>query len=432
MKGLTNALSQSTHTGSDIGDLVYAVNNTGANIVKNQKVWLNKHNLDESESEFTQTGRNYHQKFYPIFDSNNNFSILDRVYRYKWIYNTDDKTWTVSATSDTSSTAPVSTNLFLQYHNNTYYGLNNHSSWNSTGAYYNFKYNETDKEPIQQGYWINDTYKVVWVSGYTYNLIKVSDASVLYTFDFSSVRGYISTIIYKNNKILIITDNNSGNNVYWYSFNLEQDYVVPDFVPTVTEIAAIDNSPIRTVGNSKYVCYYTGIENGDYLFSLDDRRDVDATIRTLYAYKIVDNDIISATDLQADLQALVNQPCSIFYDDRVKRLYVSTNDKIYLFTWKSGEFINENITINPLDYITPYSDSYAFCFAISDDMTTLFLLGYHSSSSGTAIAFKRKTTSDDWYAENFAQCSSLSLTGFATGETDSQGRYEVSTVLGEA
>ena len=65
-------------------------------------------------------------------------------------------------------------------------------------------------------------------------------------------------------------------------------------------------------------------------------------------------------------------------------------------------------------------------------MTTLFLLGYHSSSSGTAIAFKRKTTSDDWYAENFAQCSSLSLTGFATGETDSQGRYEVSTVLGEA
>ena len=428
MYGITNS-QNIIQTGGSGGDTVYAVNNTGANITEGQKVWLNKHNLDESESEFTQTGRNYHQKFYPIFDSNNNFSILNSIYRYKWIYNTDDKTWTVS---DTSITSVYSNNLFLQYHNNTYYGLSNLGDWNSVGALYNFKYNETDKEPVNQGYWINDTYKVVWVSGYTYNLINNNDSSIIYTFDFSSVRGYISTIIYKNNKILIITNNTTGNNVYWYSFNLEQDYVVPDFVPTVTEITAIDNSPIRTVDRSKYVCYYTGIENGDYLFSLYNRTDVDATISTLYAYKIVDNDIISATDLQTDLQALVNQPCHIFYDDRVKRLYVSTNDKIYLFTWKSGEFVNENITINPLDYITPYSDSYAFCFAISDDMTTLFLLGYHSLSSGTAIAFKRKTTSDDWYAENFAQCSSLSLTGVATGNKDEQGRYEVSTVLGEA
>lgn len=419
MKGLTNAVATSGASG---GDIIYAINNTGADITKGQKVWLNKHNLDESESAFSQYDRIYYYKYYPIFDSNNNFSILDDQYRYKWTYNTDDKTWTIS---DTSITSIYTSNFFLQYHNNTYYGLNL-NSWSYTDSYYNFKYNETDKEPVNQGYWINDTYKVVWVSNYIYNLINNNDSSIIYTFDFSSIRAYITTIIYKNNKILIITNNTTGNNVYWYRINLEQDYVGPDSSLTVTPLVALDNSVVRT---KNVIMYYTGIENDDYLFTLDTTNDTLPKIRTLYAYKIVDNDIISAIDLQADLQALVGQSCYIFYDDRVKRLYVSTNDKIYLFTWKSGEFINENITINPLDYITPYDTSTGFCFALSDDMTTLFLHGITTSQRGTAYAFKRKTTSDDWYAENFAQCSSLSLTGFATGVTDLQKKYEVKTVL---
>ena len=423
MKGLTNALSQSTHTGSDIGDLVYAVNNTGANIVKNQKVWLNKHNLDESESEFFRTGADFANRCYALFDSDNNFSHLNFSTRYKWIYNTDDKTWTVSEIPISN----VVNGMFLVYHNNDYY-LTYLNNWMSSGGLFNFKYNDTLYEYDVGGYWINDTYRVVYVSSYTYNLIKVSDASVLYTFDFSSVRGYVSTIIYKNNKILIITNNTSGNNVYWYRINLEQDYVGPDSSLTVTPLVALDNSLVRT---KNVIMYYTGIENDDYLFTLDTTNDANATPRALRAYKIVDNDIIAATDLQTDLQALVGQPCQIFYDDRVKRLYVSTTEKIYLFRWLSGEFFNVNITINPLDYITPYNNSYAFCFGVSDDMTTMMLQNKHASSSGTMVALKLATVSDEIYAENFAQCSSLSLTGFATGETDSQGRYEVNTVLPE-
>lgn len=421
MYGITN--SQNIIQSGGDGDSVYAVNNTGADITAGQKVWLNKHNLDESESEFSQRNGDFRNKTYFIFDSNNNFSSLSLNYRYKWAYNTDDKTWTVSENPYAGGMGGAC----LLYHNNDYYAtLMN--SWTTNTSLYNFICNETVFENDKSGYKINDTYKVVYVSSYTYNLINSTDESIIYTFNFSGVKSYIYTIIYKKNKLLIITGNNTGNNVYWYSINLEQDYVVPDFVPTVTPLAELDNSVVRT---KNIILYYTGLENGDYLFTSQNDRSSGGETSTLYVYKIVNNDIISATDLQADLQALVGQSCYIFYDDRVKRLYVSTSDyKIYMFTWKSGEFINENITINPLDYITPYG--YGISFAISDDMTTAALQGWYSSSNGMIIALKRKTTSDDWFAENFAQCSSLSLTGIATGNTDEQGRYEVSTVLGES
>ena len=78
MKGLTNA-TLSSMNGS--GKLLYAINNTGKDIVRGQKVWLNQHNNIDLTSSWLSGGyADFIDGFSFFFNADNNFSNIFNVF----------------------------------------------------------------------------------------------------------------------------------------------------------------------------------------------------------------------------------------------------------------------------------------------------------------------------------------------------------------
>ena len=84
--------------------------------------------------------------------------------------------------------------------------------------------------------------------------------------------------------------------------------------------------------------------------------------------------------------------------------------------------------------VTEFTNIHAdgvFILSLTDDLTTA-ALGYRRESSRyiypTTVLYKF-TEGSGWTIVDESAVNSFTITGFATGETDAEGKYEINTVL---
>lgn len=429
MKGLTNA---AVLTQSGMGNLVYAVNNTGSEIVKGQKVWLNKHNDTSLDSDWTSSDVDSYTKGKFIFpNADNNFVAYNGSdTRHVGTYNIDEQTWTIADTT----LANQNTSFYnMNYMNGKYYGWYINPSYGMYGSYIPntviYDNNETF-EFFPDALILSDEWKIeLGDENYKYKIWdRINTDRPAIDLDCSANEEKLFTAFSEGNTIFFLMKSKDGTcycrsiTIRGYGDGVSSGWITSICLPY--KQAAVIQPCIK---------YYTGINAGDYLIT-------DSTVNTslnrgygLIIYKInslKENGIIVADDLPDDLQALIGTACVARYDDRTKRLYVSNDTDFYLFDFVDGKFVNANLTFDKSSLFTLYNHNYTF--SVSDDKTTIFVNGTISSTEGKIQILKLSNPDDiEWYAENYLQRNALSLTGFATGKTDIRGYYEIQTVLPE-
>lgn len=428
MKGLTNA----TNTSNDAkGDVVYAVNNTGGDILAQQKVWLNKHNNTDLESSWISGGySSYISGFALFFNANNNFLALSRAATaFYALYDNDDKTWTLNTVSVTPSVLNnlVAYNNFIEAEN-CYYGfyINNTAvkSMASVTVDGNFTVKTYEDEIVLSEQWAfkkTDT-------DYVFEVVdRINTSRPHISFNFSEYQENIYTVLLDNdNEFLFITKSEIDNEVRFRKTEIcwnKTDWLLLTPLGKYPRVEPYITQPT--------IKYFTGIDNGDYLITTSSVIDDSWNKRyNLIIYKITNDGVVIAQDLPTDLHNLIDKPCLVRYDKRTKRLYISNDADFYMFVFDGTTFVLQTLDFDKTNLIVPYEGSYNF--SVSDDRTTIAIQAQTSVSSGKFNVLKLTTPDDDeWYAENYAQVNAYSLTGYCTGKTDGLGRAEIRTALPE-
>lgn len=411
MYGITN--SQNIIQSGGGGDAVYAVNNTGADITAGQKVWLNKRNIDTQNYSVFEHG-NSSNKIFPNFITNDDIIIMQGSYCNELVYNLETNSWT----------------------NNT---LNNRNSKNflriidgitfTIDSVYNSKSNIIQQEQNIEvnGYYLGQNIAITYKNSSSCSLLTVDPTTwevgeEFTTLSFDNYRNSCQSAFYdvENKKIFM---NGSG---------LYKVFDVTD-LSTPTELKSVSYTfPGRNLQ------FFTGVGENHYIISQNGNTPnpttPDAEEGALIIYQLdADYNLVEPQNLPANLLALLNQPCRIQYNNDNQILTVGTETNIFVFKFNKETKIFEELAINfnfPTEFTQP-AGRFWKCY-LSNDMTTAIIIGFATLSSQRYCAYKLVNKNNEWYADRFNIKNSLTLTGFATGKTDDQGRYEVSTVLGES
>lgn len=411
MKGITNAITQSGSGGG--GDIVYAVNNTGSEIVANQKVWLNKHNLDENEA-YQYKPSQLSTQYLAVFDNDDNFLLyncLSTSQDYNVTYNPDLKTWSEEALE--KKTAAVNNPSFMRFVNNEVIVYTNKYVNNDTTIFSGLV--NKDRNTGYTGLYLGGGYRVKYSSNSVFVLEYPGEYGGSQTKEISGFGGYLATAIILDNRLFIAD----------YKGNYKICTTTGDVIKEKTNALFSTSYPIQ---------FFTGLNPGDYVLLNTGKNQSSYEASPLAIYQFdSDHNLIEPTDLPEDLRVLIGQNAFIQYYNNLNILTVGTIDNVYMFKFDGTKFVNMNITIQlPTDSKIDTSSSYRLFF--SQDMTSAVISYKRDTSSLIYYAcgfYKLKTASEDWYADTFPQFSANTLTGKATGNTDEQGRYEVKTVLGE-
>lgn len=425
MRGITNS-QNIIQSGGGGGDTVYAVNNTGAAITAGQKVWLNKHNLDENVA-YQFVGGKSSTTFLVSFDDDNNFIMFNtntygRPYIYS-TYNTETKSWnneTISASSTINggkffriiSGTPI-------VHTSSGQGISN-----NTTIYSGVISRTFDK--VYTGLYLGSGYRVYFKDTKTFVLERPRnyagpDGQVepILT-ELTGFNGYLVTACMLKGKLFVM-DNKGTYKLY----QVAPSGVTP--LATITNDVLSDNYPIQQ---------FTGLNKGDYVFYNTNKGQPNYEATSLNILQFDENyNLVEPQNLPGDLQKLIGQNAFVQYYNDTNILTVGTATNVYMFKYENGVFTNMNISISLPTESTIHNTDATYRLFISKDMTSA-VITYRKQSSSLLFFdsgfYKLKTSSDAWYADTFPQFAEQTLTGFATGDTDEQGRYEVSTVLGES
>ena len=353
MKGLTNA----TNTSNDAkGDVVYAVNNTGGDILAQQKVWLNKHNNTDLESSWISGGySSYISGFALFFNANNNFLALSRAATaFYALYDNDDKTWTLNTVSVTPSVLNnlVAYNNFIEAEN-CYYGfyINNTAvkSMASATVDGNFTVKTYEDEIVLSEQWAfkkTDT-------DYVFEVVdRINTSRPHISFNFSEYQENIYTVLLDNdNEFLFITKSEIDNEVRFRKTEIcwnKTDWLLLTPLGKYPRVEPYITQPT--------IKYFTGIDNGDYLITTSSVIDDSWNKRyNLIIYKITNDGVVIAQDLPTDLHNLIDKPCLVRYDKRTKRLYISNDADFYMFSdqddfWKKDKVTKTVDFMQTFDY----------------------------------------------------------------------------------
>ncbi len=397
MKGLTNA----TYSSNDAGDTVFALNNTGADIVANQKVWLNKHNLDENVA-YEYAGYNSSSSACAFFNEDNNIVVMtSSSQKPLYIYNSDTKTWSYQYLSNSFSNTK-----YLKHIEGKVIASNTVavSTLNKT---YNCITDDTLSVPV------------VGIYVYT-NLVIYKDADGIIRS--ATIDANTGDIVNNALEFTKISNNISGafSNGLKYFYTLSNgDYGYYSGISIGDGNATRIKSGTSEVYQN-YIKYVTGVGPGEYLITTN-------SSNLLQIYKFNEDMLpIEDASLQPDLKALINtEKVFIDYNNDTGVLTIGGMTNVYAFKYNKNTktFENLNITIQLPTEAVPTTDPYRFF--LSDDMTTAFIVPDNTHNA----RYKLATTSNDWYADTYPQFNAFTLTGVATGNIDVQGRYEVRTIL---
>ncbi len=403
VQGSTNAVIQQGRGG---GDMVTAVNNTGAALSIGDKVWLNKHNLDENEA-YSLQSNNVSQLYGAYF-----FNGSD-IYEYnlyanrgsfsRYAYSATEKEWsgtllyTLSLYESGNGIRQVdgkyvAFNCWSRYLAKLNILLNKESGVGINGDYLgdSLVYNKNSRKLAQ----VDETTGV--------------EGEVYYTFNDSSVYSGL-----KDGNVLLLSGTGGS-----YFYNIE----------TLTAPVLLKEVP-----TNKYpIQYVTGLQPGDYALALTKNTSGGYNnLGNLVIYQITeDYALVDPSDLPASLQDLLGTAVSISYLNNI--LTVGTADNVYAFKFENGQFTELGLTITLPPESTDKEEGYPYVFYISEDLTTAVISWrvINPSSPRYSVSFYKLTTSSDgWFAEGFGEVMPQSLTGFAIEAADAGADVEVKTVI---
>lgn len=385
------------------GDSVFAINNTGSDIVAGQKIWLNKHNLDENTA-YEYAGYTNSYSSCAFFNEDNNIVVMTgTTQKPLYTYNPDTKKWSYQYLTNSFSTTKYLKHIKSKV-------IASHTVAVSTlNKTYNCITDDTLSVPVVGVY--VDTNLVI----YKDDEDNIKSATINPTTG-DIVEDKLIFSIGVNSFLSVF----SSGSKYFYNLS-SGDYWYYSDNGTGSGQATLIKTGISEIYKN-HLKYVTGLEVGEYIIT--------TTNDLLQIYKFNEEMLpIEDTSLQPDLKALINNgKVCIDYNNDTGVLTIGSMTNVYAFKYNKSTktFENLNLTINLPTESTPTEEPYRFF--LSDDMTSAFIVPIRTYNA----RYKLATTSDDWYADTYPQRNSLTLTGFATGKTDEQGRYEVSTVLGES
>ena len=177
----------------------------------------------------------------------------------------------------------------------------------------------------------------------------------------------------------------------------------------------------------------TGLATGDLAFVVDNYTNAyteyggNLGVSHLYCYQVQSDGSLLQIH-HPMLETFETTACYVAYDNRSKILAVSTNANAYFFefdtTNKTFSQINVSLSSLPASY-----NNHPYKVAMSPDKSTVVVFARNSSADivnvYTLTTAHHRIVPNSAYYYNLAQ----SYTGFATGETDNNGNYEIKTVL---
>ncbi len=407
------------------GDVVFAVNNTGTAVSAGDKVWLNRHYLAENaayqySSDYT-TG-NY---FSWTFDADDNILAPNASSFYKWRYDPKMQIWSKRLVYDASVYG--------------YYGFRNIDG-------IAFKFSMADKSSASRVYhaFYRDNMFIGVIGGiylgqglclrYTSSAAKAElcrisletgvcgEALAQFSTFFTSSSAYFVNAFLEGNVLLII---DTGKKYYFFDISAVLNEEKPG------EPILLNSGALAT----QAVLYATGVKGGDYLFA----KSAIATnpvndASNLLVYKInSDYSIVSAEDLPTDIANMIGLPCNPNYDNASKILTIGTLDNVFAFRFVNGTFVPLSLAITLPPEASAKCATTPYLFVLSADLTSAVIAWNNTTSASSLVPntgfYKLATAEAGWHADGYAQESSLTFTGFATGNTDENGKIEVVTAL---
>lgn len=432
--GNTNALINIENNSSG-GDLVYANNNTGQEIQINQKVWLNRRDVMPIEQNTFTSGGNYSLMGgrFIFTDINNNFiGVVSNGNGYfKGTFDNQTRSWNLVNNIEFNNNNIIAISYNYNKFSNKYYGYpynNSNTIYQPTETKCIIYNNDETFTTYTDRVKLAENISLRIATRYIYDIYDDTNDSLIKSVDLSTNKEKATSILCEQieenkYKILIITTNTSDV-VREHWIDLEKT-ATHGWISSVNLEEVINNQLVQTT-----IKYYTGLQEGDYLFTNLIINNNSNRLYNLEVYKIENGKIVKALEYNSDIYKYESTPCTCRYDARQKRLYITTQTTYEMFSFdeNSKTFNKIDIVFDTSGIITLYE--YGFSFYVSDDLTTIYLQGETNASSGKVfVVIIPNTQEKNWFADTFAMCSLNSLTGFATGNKNSSDQYEILTIL---
>lgn len=393
---------------------VYAINNTGTDLVEGNKVWLNKHYLSSYDATSGVVGlaKNYVGGAYLAMDNGDVISYLNQTYSssssgvHKYTF--ANSTWT---SQEKYKVGLSKVNKIVDYDGVLV----------ARTLIYDASASTAEDVVLNE-----DTYYQVLGHLIRKDLVlRYSASKVVNLCAYDYTTGTIGEVY---STLSLSTNNVCGCELFGNILALSEQSNTIEF----WDISDLTN-PIRLKVNSTVTGYNivcaTGTSVGDYIIggASYDEKGNNYNVRH-YIYKIAENyQLVDATDIPEQLYNMINQVSYVNFDTRSNILCIGTTTEIEAYKYEDGVFTSLNLGID-LSEKTPLTDC-PFCFSISPNLTTL-ALNYKTASEYSAYCFYHYSTTDNnWYADDYTHSIETSLTGYATGNVDDSGLYEINTVL---
>lgn len=190
---------------------------------------------------------------------------------------------------------------------------------------------------------------------------------------------------------------------------------------------------LSTISLNGNILYATGLNTGDYVFVTDNinayqNNSSTPQVAHLICYQVQSNNTLVQVTVPA-LAQFESTNCFVCYDNRNNVLSVGTSSGAYFYQFDTTvkTFSQIDVTLSGLPTTV---NSFPYKTQMSPDKSTIVVVGKDTSTYNVNVY---TLTSDvhscivpnSQYNYNLV----TSFTGIATGETDTDGNYEIKTVL---
>jgi len=271
------------------------------------------------------------------------------------------------------------------------------------------------------------SFLIYWYSGSirvcTWDKAAGTYSQVLAITDFSSKDG-----LYR-----IFTDTSFGTRMI---ANNNKNYKIYTLSGTST-FTLLSQGNIGTDSNITFIGA-TGLATGDVVFAVDNYTynynayamasgTIPSASSHLFCYKMQSDGLLAYYG-DTQLKLFENTPCYVAYDNRSNILSIGTKDEVYFYEFDTTNKAFNRISVFHTPLPTPTSNV-PLRVQMTPDKSTFVVYGYSSSANPVYVytnqeSYQRIVPNSQYYYD-----LTTSFTGIATGETDEDDNYEISTVL---
>ena len=417
MKGLTNAVVYSGGGGS--GDVVFAVNQTGEEIVAaNKQVYLVRQ-MNFETKQWSASGYNNITNNPPMgrYFADNNFIVTKDL----WSYNENSESWDKVAFSNISLPQYRIIDIIEGKTVYSYYYIRSGNYLSCSICDLN-----TQRQFPNSMVWLGD--------GLALAINPTSDKVDIYPYD------YEANTVDTTGEPLIILNIPVGQSSSKYRVLLVDGKILYAHDNVIDVYGRTDYSLIKTVQfPNGFLIYVTGFEPGDYVFGTDSTNyyGLDNYLTTVNAYKITADYSLEAVD-DPLFSKMKGQKSAIVYNIETGVLQIGFVEdfgaKIYQFDKADKNWTDITPIIDTSALAVPLDNSVVFLSLSADKTLAAYTYRYSRAGATNRIypyIFKLETTTGEWFAYNPDKKYVIpyqTLTGYTTGKTQ-DGKIEVATVL---